>query len=227
MNATLPINRIGAHFDSPPITRPVLPKGEQARGQLWSDVVFEAVLALRNQLTSRNESVAASAANSILELERTRMRHAKHLAGSRYVNEEQAEFERNPSGMADESCGGEFPNSPEIDPDEPAILGSGPTGARRQVGKLAAAVDEPEPAEETEFENHARTVRNYFANKLFEPMTVSDSVEFVCEKLRGWMLTSGSVPRDKFIEQMRFWGDLPKGDPIWECGSGRRRTGVR
>ncbi len=73
MTATVPINRIGAHFDSPPITRPVLPKGEQARGQLWSDVVFEAVLALRNRLTSRNESVAASAANSILELERTRM----------------------------------------------------------------------------------------------------------------------------------------------------------
>ena len=121
MIVTHPINRIGAHFDSPPNTRPVLPQGERARGQLWSDVVFEAVLALRNQLTSRNDAHAAAAANSILELERTRMRHAKHLAGSRNVNEEMEEFERNPSGMAGEEedeedapRGDEFPTRRQV-----------------------------------------------------------------------------------------------------------------
>ena len=110
MIATHPVNRLG--YDSPPLSRPVLPKGERARGQLWSDVVFEAVLALRNQLSSRNDTVAAAAANSILEMERTRMRHAKQIAGSRYVNEEMEEFERNPSGMAsdedDDDRGDEF-----------------------------------------------------------------------------------------------------------------------
>ena len=206
MITTLPVNRIGAHYDSPPIARPSLPKGERARGQLWSDVVFEAVLALRNQLTSRSESVAAAAANSILELERTRMRHAKPLAGSRYLTEAQEEFERDPTGMADES--------------EPDLGGTGAA----PVPRVSSVAPEPEPEDECEFDNHTRTVRNYFADKLARPMTAPESVEFVCEKLRGWMLTAASVPRDKFIEQMRFWGDLPKDDPIWDCGAGRRRA---
>ncbi len=222
MIATLPVNRIGAHYDSPPIARPLLPKGERARGQLWSDVVFEAVLALRNQLTSRSESVAAAAANSILELERTRMRHAKPLAGSRYLTEEQEEFERNPSGM--ESDGEE---ESEMDL---GGLGAPPVGNPRTgetpIPPVSITPEEPEPEDECEFDNHTRTVRNYFADKLARPMTAPESVEFVCEKLRGWMLTAASVPRDKFIEQMRFWGDLPKDDPIWECGAGRRRAAV-
>jgi hypothetical protein len=80
MTTTLPINRIGTYLETP---RPVLPTTEIERGQLWSDVVFEAVLALRNQLSSHNETISAGAASTILELERTRMRHDKNVAGSR------------------------------------------------------------------------------------------------------------------------------------------------
>ncbi len=83
MTATLLRNRIAPHFDTPAPARPVPPQSELARGRLWSDLVFEALLTLRTQLTSRNEAVAAAAANSILELERTRMRHDKCVAGSR------------------------------------------------------------------------------------------------------------------------------------------------
>ena len=80
MTTTLPINRIGTYLETP---RPVLPTTEIERGQLWSDVVFEAVLALRTQLGSHNEAISAGAASTILELERTRMRHDKNVAGSR------------------------------------------------------------------------------------------------------------------------------------------------
>ena len=83
--------------------------------------------------------------------------------------------------------------------------------------------DEPEDEDENQFHNHARTVRNYFANKLFEPMTVPESVTFVSERLQSWKLTATCVPRGKFIEQMIFWGDLPKDDPIWERGTNRSR----
>ena len=82
MNATLPLNRVGAHFDSASAPKLALPQGERARGQLWSDAVFEAVQALRIQLHSRSEPIAAAAANSILELERTRMRHDKLISGT-------------------------------------------------------------------------------------------------------------------------------------------------
>ena len=80
MTTTFPINRIGTYLETP---RPVLPTTDVERGQLWSDVVFEAVLALRNQLGSHNETISAGAASTILELERTRMRHDKNVAGSR------------------------------------------------------------------------------------------------------------------------------------------------
>ena len=81
MVATLPRNRIDRVIHTP--SKPELPKTERERGKLWGDVVLEAVLALRNQLGSRNEDIVAAAANSILELERTRMRHDKCLSGTR------------------------------------------------------------------------------------------------------------------------------------------------
>ena len=81
MLATLPHNRLG--YDSPPPVKLPLPATAHGRGLLWSDAVFEAVLTLKNQLASRSEAVAAAAANSILELERTRMRHDKTVAGTR------------------------------------------------------------------------------------------------------------------------------------------------
>ena len=80
MVAVLPHPRLGC--DSPAPAKIPLPATGHGRGLLWSDAVFEAVLTLKNQLASRNEAVAAAAENSILELERTRMRHEKTVAGS-------------------------------------------------------------------------------------------------------------------------------------------------
>ena len=219
MNATVPLNRVGAHFDSAPTSKLALPQGERARGQLWSDAVFEAVQALRIQLHSRSEPIAAAAANSILELERTRMRHDKCLAGSRNLNEDQDEFERNPTCAEDDDD-----DDHELDEELTARGDQFPTG--RQAGRVEnpspseTLVDEletrrhevsaePEAADENNFENHTRTVRNYFASVLGRPMTVQESEEYVSEKLRGYMLTANCVPRDKFINQMRFWGDMP------------------
>ena len=208
MNATLPLNRVGAHFDSAPASKLALPQGERARGQLWSDAVFEAVQALRIQLHSRSEPIAAAAANSILELERTRMRHDKCLAGSRNLNEAQEEFERNPTCVEDDDD-----DDDELDEEPvyetPTRVDRIPTGGHEKVTPRQEVSAEPEAADETNFENHTRTVRDYFASVLQTPMTVEESEEYVTAKLRGWMLSASCVPRDKFINQMRFWGDLP------------------
>ena len=82
MVATLLHNRIGGEL-APPL-KIALPECERERGRLWNDAVLEAVLALQNQLGSKNEEIVAAAANSILELERTRMRHDKTVSGTRY-----------------------------------------------------------------------------------------------------------------------------------------------
>lgn len=95
MVAALLHNRIAGEF--PAQTRMPLPECERERGRLWNGAVLEAVLALQNQLGSRNEGVAAAAVNSILELERTRMRHHKTVSGTRddrLRDESQAEESR-------------------------------------------------------------------------------------------------------------------------------------
>ena len=82
MVATLLHNRIADVHPAP--ARAPLPDCERERGQLWNNAVLEAVLALQNQLGSLNEEIVAAAANSILELERTRMRHDKTVSGTRF-----------------------------------------------------------------------------------------------------------------------------------------------
>ncbi len=81
MIATLLHNRIAGEIPVP--AKAPLPECERERGRLWNDAVLEAVLALQNQLGSRNEEIVAAAAHSILELERTRMRHDKSVSGTR------------------------------------------------------------------------------------------------------------------------------------------------
>ena len=80
MVATYTHNRIVR--DCPAPVRRELPTSESGRKDLWGDTVLEAVMALREQLNSRNEQIVAAAANSILELERTPMRHGKLISGT-------------------------------------------------------------------------------------------------------------------------------------------------
>ena len=89
---TQPHNRIG--LDSPQPDRPELPRSERERGRLWSDIVFEAALALRAQLSSCDQAVVAAAATTLIDLERTRMRHDRAIAGSSSQSEAQDDFDR-------------------------------------------------------------------------------------------------------------------------------------
>ena len=97
MVATLPINRIG--FDSHRIEAelPPLPKSSRERGELWSDAVLHAVLTLKRHLTHQDAAIAMGAANSILELERTRIRHGRNVAGSEIVTEARRQFDEEES----------------------------------------------------------------------------------------------------------------------------------
>ena len=97
MVASLPINRIG--FDSHRVEAelPPLPKSSRERGELWSDAVLHAVLTLKRHLTHQDAAIAMGAANSILELERTRIRHGRNVAGSEIVSEARRQFDEEES----------------------------------------------------------------------------------------------------------------------------------
>ncbi len=72
-------NRIAGHIAPVPIPVPATPEDKQAA---WGDAVFAAVLFYQAQLAHPDERVAERAARAIFELEKTRLRHGRELAGT-------------------------------------------------------------------------------------------------------------------------------------------------
>ncbi len=82
MIATAPppvVNRIAPHLN--PIQLPV-PSTPEGKREDWSDTVFEAMRFLRTRLGHRDPDVAERAALAIVDLEKTRLRHGRDLAGT-------------------------------------------------------------------------------------------------------------------------------------------------
>ena len=66
----------------PPATVPVPPPATPADlSAVWSNAVFAAVAALQRQLTDDDPEVVREAAGAILDLEKTRLRHGREVAG--------------------------------------------------------------------------------------------------------------------------------------------------
>jgi hypothetical protein len=91
MNATLdptatevecesPANRMSGYFATAKPKRQ-LPKTPQERHELLSDCVMEAILAARDLLNDEDKSVVLKAAETILKVERTRIRHDRNVSG--------------------------------------------------------------------------------------------------------------------------------------------------
>ena len=74
-------NRITEHLTEFEPEAPNPPPTPAELGRVWSGAVFAAIAALQAQLTADDPAVARAAANSILDLEKTRLRHGRELAG--------------------------------------------------------------------------------------------------------------------------------------------------
>jgi hypothetical protein len=82
MTATAPpplSNRIAGYL--PPTPLPVPPTPE-AKGEAWGNAIFAAVLFYQGRLADPDPDVAERAARALFEMERTRLRHNRDLAGS-------------------------------------------------------------------------------------------------------------------------------------------------
>ena len=79
MTSTTHRNRMKGYFSAEAAP---LPDNPDERASLWADYLLRAVMTLAEQLTNSNPQIAAAAANSILDLEKTRMRHNGQLAGT-------------------------------------------------------------------------------------------------------------------------------------------------
>ena len=185
MVATLPIYRLG--FDSPPAELPALPQSARERGRLWSDTVFQAVLALKKQLTHRDADIVAAAANSILELERTRMRHGTQVAGSEEVSEAQLEYEEEQRHESER-----YKN--------------------RRAEKRAASEAEEKPAEEPDsnaqsLAEHAREAAEFY-EKIGKPLPMRPE-RFAARLLKTWGLEANEIPAGGFIAHLRKHGVGP------------------
>jgi hypothetical protein len=75
-------NRITPYLSEPKKTLPPLPATPEARQTALADAVFAAVLALQTQLTHHDPAIVQKAASVILDFEKTRLRHARPVAGT-------------------------------------------------------------------------------------------------------------------------------------------------
>ena len=173
MIATPTHNRIATHFQSP---EPELPKSARERGKLWSDTVFQAILALKAQLRSPDAHIVMAAANSILEMERTRMRHAKDLAGSQHVSEAQEEFEAEEREVRESD--------------------------RARRDQLAAAKARVKVAVAPTLADHARAARAVF-EQMDRDMTEAESLEFTEGFLKHLGRKAGDVSESEFAAILR------------------------
>jgi len=188
MVATYPINRIG--YDSPPAALPELPKTARERGFLWSDVVFQAVLALRNQLTHRDSAVVQAAANSLIELERTRMRHSTDVAGSESVSTAQLEFEEDERETVESHA-----------------------ERRAERAEQAAPVQVEPSADDRALAGHAREAAEACV-ELGKPIPPRPE-QFVSVMLEKWGLAPSEIPAGEFMRYLRKLGfdDNPASPP--------------
>ena len=183
MIATQTHNRIAPHFATP---EPELPKSARERGKLWSDTVFQAILALKAQLRSPDAHIVMAAANSILEMERTRMRHTKNLAGSQHVSEAQEEFE------AEER---EVRESQRARRDQLAAA-----KAREKVAGVAPTLAD-----------HARASRRVF-EQMDRDMTEAESIEFTEGFLKHLGRKAGEVSNEEFAAILRMMRESDERD---------------
>ena len=78
----LTLDRVPARTRPTPTAElPALPTTPAGRAELFSQAVFAAVAALQKQLTDDDPAVVRAAAESILDLEKTRLRHGREVAG--------------------------------------------------------------------------------------------------------------------------------------------------
>jgi hypothetical protein len=86
MTATHPIpvtvNRIAGHLPADAAPTIPLPNSPQERRDLWQDALAAATLHFLGRLAHRDPNVAGAAAHAIFDLEKTRLRHGRDLAGT-------------------------------------------------------------------------------------------------------------------------------------------------
>ncbi len=73
------VNRISGYASAPPPAVPETPEGKQAA---WGEALFAAALFYQSRLAHPDPEVAERAARAIFDLEKTRLRHGRELAGT-------------------------------------------------------------------------------------------------------------------------------------------------
>lgn len=178
MTATQRRAHIAAHFEDAPAETPEppeIPRSVRERGRIWSDVVFEAVLALKGQLKNRDVAIVMAAAESILNLEQTRMRHSAQLAGSELVSEAQEKFETETREESERTAAG-------------------------PVVKKESATPAPAEGNRTDAQalvEHAQEITAAFDGE-DEPMPIGRARGFVRAQLKIWAIEATAIPRGGF-----------------------------
>jgi hypothetical protein len=140
---------------------PEPPKDEKEREEYWNDTIFDTIAALRSMLRSKDQQISLTAAQEILALSRTRMRHGKRIDGtgdgSMTYEESEEKLDRTigRNRMSDSDCAAAMASAASKNEDRPK------PGLQRNQGE---DLRKPEPQqnqlkEDEVFEEHVILVR--------------------------------------------------------------------
>ena len=195
MIATQLHNRIAPHSPPPVRELPALPTSARERGKIWSDTLFHSVLALKQLLTSDDPAIVLRAVELTFEMERTRLRHSKELAGSELVSDAQLQYEADQE-EEEEACRARC--------------------AERDAAKAAEATQTPaEATEEEEEENPEFERATLHAREFHEAMEKSGkgmpeerSLRLTIGFLKKMGLKATDIPEGQYVRRLMASGVL-------------------
>jgi len=179
------VNRVAGYFERP---LPQLPEHPHDRQALLADCVLQAVVTMRGLLNNGDKGLAFKAAEAILSLEQSRMRHSANVAGCRSKMipkwEEMQEIKEafHDPGPARE------PTPEEI---EEAAFKIHAQEVREELVKLEAKKPEKDRMK----------------------VAANAGAKFVRGRLESWGVSAASIPAGSFWKEW-IVRDLRKGKPV-------------
>ena len=185
--ASPPVNRVAGYFERPPTQLPEHPHDRQA---LLADCVLQAVVTMRGLLNNGDKGLAFKAAEAILSLEQSRIRHGANVAGCRSKMVPKWEEMQEIKETFEDPGPGREPTPEEI---EAAAFKLHAQEVREELQKMEAEKPEKDRTK----------------------VSANAGAKFVRGRLDNWGVSAASIPAGTFWKEW-IRRDLRKGVPVDE-----------
>jgi hypothetical protein len=182
---TATVNRVAGYYERP---LPQLPEHPHDRQDLLADCVLQAVVTMRSLLSSGDRALSFKAAEAILALEQTRIRHGTQVSGCRQKLQPKWEEHQEMKECFEDAGPPREPTAQDL---EEAAFKQHAKEVRDELQKL----EENKPAKDR------------------EKVTMKAGADFVRGRLKNWGVSATSIPARTFWKEW-IVRDLRRGKPL-------------